>query len=259
MANYENILLSSQGKTAVLTINREDKLNALNMQTLSELSEALDKVAADDSLRGLIITGRGEKAFVAGADIKEFLDQSAVQASELSRYGQENVMNKIHNFTKPVIAAINGFALGGGLELALSCHMRIAVATAKMGLPEVSLGIIPGYGGTQRLTQLVGRGKALELILTADMITAAEALDCNLINHMVDSHEELLTKAYALLERMYSRSSTAIAAAIEAVNVGLEDSSRGFEAEIQLFGRCFGSKDMLEGVTAFLEKRKPNF
>ena len=259
MSMYENILLSTQGQTAIVTINREDKLNALNMQTLSELSAALEEIAADSKVRGVIITGQGAKAFVAGADIKEFLDQTAIEASALSRYGQEHVMNKIHHFGKPVVAAINGFALGGGLELALSCHMRIAVSSAKMGLPEVSLGIIPGYGGTQRLTQLVGRGKALEMILTADMITAAEAKDFGLINHLVETHEELMVKTIGLLERTYTRSSTALASAIEAVNAGLEDSSRGYEAEIHLFGKCFGSEDMKEGVAAFLEKRKPNF
>lgn len=259
MANYENILLTREGKSAIVTINREDKLNALNMQTLSELSQVLDEIAADESVRGVIIIGKGEKAFVAGADIKEFMNHSVIEASELSRYGQENVMNKIHHFAKPVIAAINGFALGGGLELALACHMRIAVANAKMGLPEVSLGIIPGYGGTQRLTQLVGRGKALEIILTADMISAADAKHIGLINHIVDNQAELLQKATELLERTYTRSSTAIAAAIQAVNAGIEDSTRGYEAEIQLFGKSFGSEDMKEGVAAFLEKRKPNF
>lgn len=259
MATYENILVEQQGKTIVITINREDKLNALNSQTLGELSDVLDDILHDNSVRGVILTGKGEKAFVAGADIKEFLNLNVSEASELSRSGHENVMNKIANFPKPIIAAINGFALGGGLEVALACHMRVAVETAKVGLPEVSLGIIPGYGGTQRLTQLGGRGKALEMILTGDMIEAAEALKWGLVNHIVATHSELLAKANAILERTYTRSSNAIAAAIEAVNTGLIATEQGFKKEIELFGKSFGSAEMKEGVTAFLEKRKPNF
>lgn len=259
MATYDNILVEQQGKTVVVTINREDKLNALNSQTLRELSEVLDDLSQDLGVRGVIITGKGEKAFVAGADIKEFLNLNASEARELSRSGHENVMNKIANFQKPIIAAINGFALGGGLEIALACHMRIAVETAKLALPEVSLGIIPGYGGTQRLTQLVGRGKALEMILTGDMIEASEAHQWGLVNNVVATQSELLAKAIALLERTYTRSSTAVAAAIQVVNAGILDSEQGFEKEIELFGKSFGSADMKEGVSAFLEKRKPNF
>lgn len=259
MATYNNILVEQQGKTVVITINREDKLNALNSQTLRELSEVLDDLSQDDAVRGVILTGKGEKAFVAGADIKEFLDLNASEASELSRSGHESVMDKIAYFPKPVIAAINGFALGGGLEVALACHMRVAIETAKVGLPEVSLGIIPGYGGTQRLTQLIGRGKALEMIMTGDMIEASEAYQWGLVNHVVESQTELLTKAIAILECTYTRSSTAIAAAIQAVNAGLLDAEGGFEKEIELFGKSFGSADMKEGVAAFLEKRKPNF
>jgi len=259
MATYNNILVEQQGKTVVITINREDKLNALNSQTLRELSYLLDDLSQDEAVRGVVLTGKGEKAFVAGADIKEFMDLNASEASELSRSGHENVMDKIAHFPMPVIAAINGFALGGGLEVALACHMRVAVETAKVGLPEVSLGIIPGYGGTQRLTQLVGKGKALEMILTGDMIEASEAYQWGLVNHLVGSQTELLAKAIAILERTYTRSSTAIAAAIQAVNAGLVDAEAGFEKEIELFGKSFGSADMKEGVAAFLEKRKPNF
>lgn len=259
MTTYENLLIEQQNQTAIITINREDKLNALNALTLKEISAVLDEIAVDKSIRGIVITGKGEKAFVAGADIKEFVGKSVAEAMDLSRYGHEEVMNKIHHFQKPVIAAINGFALGGGLELALSCHMRVAVATAKVGLPEVSLGLIPGYGGTQRLTQLVGRGKALEMILTGDMIDAQDAQNWGLVNHVVADYEVLLSKAIAVLERTYSRSSTAIAAAIATVNLGLEDSNKGFEEEISQFGKCFGSEDMKEGVAAFLDKRKPNF
>ncbi|NGM74462.1 enoyl-CoA hydratase-related protein [Sphingobacterium sp. SGL-16] len=259
MSNYENLLLEQQGKTAIITINREEKLNALNGKTLAELSVVLDEVSQESSIRGVIITGKGEKAFVAGADIKEFVSLNASQASELSRAGHEKVMDKIQSFSKPVIAAINGFALGGGLEVAMSCHIRVAVSSAKLGLPEVSLGIIPGYGGTQRLTQLVGRGKALEMIMTGDMIEANDGLQWGLINHVVESHTDLLPKAISILERTYSRSATGIAAAIEAVNVGIQNPEKGFEKEIELFGKCFESDDMKEGVAAFLEKRKPNF
>src|SRR5690606_30044090 len=246
MATYENILVEQQGKTIVITINREDKLNALNSQTLGELSDVLDDILHDNSVRGVILTGKGEKAFVAGADIKEFLNLNVSEASELSRSGHENVMNKIANFPKPIIAAINGFALGGGLELALACHLRIAVESAKVGLPEVSLGIIPGYGGTQRLTALVGRGKALARIMTGDMITATEAYQWGVLNHVVTEAEDLLPKAKSILERTYLRSATAIGAAIEAVNAGIQDSAVGSEAEIRLFGECFGSEDMKE-------------
>ena len=259
MATYQNLLLEQQGKTAIITINREEKLNALNADTLTEISSVLDEILVDQSIRGIILRGKGEKAFIAGADIKEFVGKSATEAQELSRFGHTQVMNKLHDIPKPIVAAINGFALGGGLEVAMACHMRIAVHSAKLGLPEVSLGIIPGYGGTQRLTQLIGPGKALEMILTGDMIDAQEAYRIGLVNHVVEKQEDLITKALTILERTYTRSSTAISAAIEAVNVGLADSMKGFETEIELFGRCFESEDMKEGVAAFLEKRKPNF
>ena len=259
MTTYENLLVDVQDKTAIVYINREDKLNALNGSTLHELSNVLNDLENNPAIRGVIITGKGEKAFVAGADIKEFVSLDSGEAEDLSRLGHQQVMDKIHHFSKPIIASINGFALGGGLELALACHMRVAVQTAKMGLPEVSLGIIPGYGGTQRLTQLVGRGKALEMIMTGDMIDATEGYHWGLINYIVASNEDLLVKCITLLEKTYTRSSTAIAAAIDAVNTGLENSAAGFEKEIALFGKCFGSKDMKEGVAAFIEKRKPNF
>lgn len=259
MTTYENLLVEQQGKTVIITINREAQLNALNAVTLTELSNVFDTIAKDNSIRGVILTGKGEKAFVAGADIKEFTALNAVEASALARTGHENVMNKIQYFPKPIIAAINGFALGGGLEVAMACHIRVAVSSAKLGLPEVSLGIIPGYGGTQRLTQLVGRGKALEMIMTADMIDAEDAYQWGLVNHVVESHADLLTKANSILERTYTRSSSGIAAAIEAIHVGLEDPKKGFDKEIKLFGKCFESSDIKEGVAAFLEKRKPNF
>lgn len=258
MKKLETLLFQIEDKTALVTINREDKLNALNMQTLKELSTLLDDLNQNIEVRGVILTGAGAKAFVAGADILEFKDFSSVQASDLSEQGQVNVMNKIANFSKPIIAAVNGFALGGGLELAMACHIRVAVESAKMGLPEVSLGIIPGYGGTQRLTQLVGRGKALEMIMTADMISAADALQWGLVNHVVPN-DELLTKCRSILDKIYSRSPLAISHAIEAVNEGLKSPINGYKKEIELFGASFASADSKEGIIAFLEKRKPNF
>lgn len=258
MRDFETLLVQIEDKTALVTINREDKLNALNSQTLKELSSLLDDLASNDAVRGIILTGAGVKAFVAGADILAFQGLSSTEASDLSEQGQVNVMNKIANFKKPVLAAINGFALGGGLELALACHIRVAVENAKMGLPEVSLGIIPGYGGTQRLTQLVGRGKALEMILTADMITAEEALRWGLVNHVV-VYEELLSTCRALLAKIYSRSAVAIAHAIAAVNEGIRNPENGYKKEIELFGASFATAEAKEGIQAFIEKRKPKF
>jgi len=253
--SYQNITLQIVDRTAILTINREAKLNALNKETIGELKDALAEISTNDEAWGVLLTGAGEKAFVAGADIQEFMDKSKAEASELSRFGHE-LMDSLSTFPKPTIAAINGFALGGGLELALGCHLRIASTNAKMGLPEVSLGLIPGYGGTQRLAQLVGRGKALEMLLTGDMITAQDALQWGLVNHVVEA-DTLIAKAQEILQKMYSRSRTALAAAIRAVNA--TNDVRGFEAEIKAFGQCFGEPDFQEGVSAFLEKRKPNF
>lgn len=253
--SYQNITLQIVDRTAILTINREAKLNALNKETIGELKDALAEISTNDEAWGVLLTGAGEKAFVAGADIQEFMDKSKAEASELSRFGHE-LMDSLATFPKPTIAAINGFALGGGLELALGCHLRIASTNAKMGLPEVSLGLIPGYGGTQRLAQLVGRGKALEMLLTGDMITAQDALQWGLVNHVVEQ-DALIAKAQEILQKMYSRSKTALAAAIRAVNA--TNDPRGFEAEIEAFGQCFGEPDFQEGVSAFLEKRKPSF
>lgn len=258
MAAYETIIIEKQGQTAVLTFNRPSKMNALNKQVLEELSQCLAELKADESIRGLILTGSADKAFVAGADIQEFVGKSAAEATAMAKIGHEKVMNVIASFPKPVIAAINGYALGGGLELAMACHIRVASSNAQMGLPEVSLGIIPGYGGTQRLPQLVGRGKALEMILTGDMISASEAHHWGLVNYVVEL-EELMNKCHAILERTYNRSSTAIAAAIAAVNEGLRDSDAGYAREIEAFGEAFISADAKEGVDAFLNKRKPKF
>lgn len=258
MPGYNTILVHREGSTAVITIDRAAKLNALNKETLSELSAALDELQDDSAVRGIILTGAGNKSFIAGADIQEFVSMSGQAAELLAAEVQRDVMDKIENYPKPVIAAINGFALGGGLELALAAHMRIASSTAKLGLPEVSLGLIPGYGGTQRLPQLVGKGKAFEMIMTGDMIGAEQALTSGLVNYVVEG-AELLPKCLALLERIYLRSPQAIAAVVEAVNTGLIAPKEGFKKEKSLFGACFDTDEAKEGIQAFLEKRKPSF
>ncbi|PPK99468.1 enoyl-CoA hydratase/isomerase family protein [Parapedobacter indicus] len=255
---YQNLVVNNQGYIRHIVINREEKLNALNKQTLAELHDAVTEALAADTVRGIVLTGAGEKAFVAGADISEFANFDAAQGRALAYEGQTNVFDLIHAAEKPIIAAINGYALGGGLELALACHIRVAVASAKLGLPETSLGLIPGYGGTQRLTHLVGRGRALEMILTGDMISATDALEYGLVNHVVEQ-AELFTKVESILQRIASRSRSAVSAAIKAINASLGSVKLGFETEINLFGQCFGSPDFKEGVSAFLEKRKPNF
>ncbi len=256
--SFQNLLIDYTGRIQHIIINRESKLNALNKATLAELHTALYDAFHNDRVGGIIITGAGEKAFVAGADIAEFAAFDSIRGGELARVGQDKVFNLISNGNKPVIAAINGFALGGGLELALACHIRIAADTAKMGLPEVSLGLIPGYGGTQRLTGLVGKGKALEIILTADMITANEAFQIGLVNHVV-SQDNLLPKAEEIMNRILLRAPLAVASAIAAVNASSQAGVNGFETEIAEFAKCFDTDDFKEGVTAFLEKRKPVF
>ncbi len=253
-----NLLLNTRDRILTITINRESKLNALNKETLSELHTALSDAFKDQAIRGIIITGAGPKAFIAGADISEFAAYSLDEGRQLAREGQNNVFDFIENGKKPVIAAINGFALGGGLELAMACHIRVASSEAKMGLPEVSLGLIPGYGGTQRLAQLVGKGRAFEMILTAEMIAADEAYRTGLVNHVVEA-DQLLAKAGEIINRIITRSPFAVSAAIRAVNAGFIDGKDGYSVEIDEFSRCFGSKDFKEGVDAFLSKRKPEF
>lgn len=255
---FENLLVELRGRIQYITINRESKMNALNRTTISELHSALTDALANPEVGGIIITGAGPKAFVAGADISEFTETGTGGGAELARKGQTLVFDLIGNGHKPVIAAINGFALGGGLELAMACHIRIASDNARMGLPEVTLGLIPGYGGTQRLTQLVGRGRALEMIMTADMITAEEAWRTGLVNHVV-SQDDLLAKAAEIMNKILSRAPLAVASAIKAVNDGLKDGVNGFESEIAEFGKCFNTRDLQEGVQAFLQKRKPEF
>lgn len=256
--NFENILVHKKNSLAQITINRPRKLNALNKSTINELSLAFKELEDDNSIRVIILTGSGEKAFVAGADISEFAHFTVDEGRGLAKIGQELLFDYVENLSTPVIAAVNGFALGGGLELAMCCHFRIASDNAKMGLPEVSLGVIPGYGGTQRLPQLVGKGKAMEMIMTAGMISAKEAKEYGLVNQ-VTTQEELLSVAEKIASKIMSNSSLAISAAIRAINASFEDGVNGFDVEIEEFGECFGTKDFNEGTTAFLNKTKPSF
>lgn len=254
--SYQNLLTQQKDRILYITINRESKLNALNADTLKELNAAFTAAFADESVGGIIVTGAGPKAFVAGADIGELDGLNVESAAAMAFNAQLNVFDLIEQGPKPVIAAINGFALGGGLELAMACHIRVASENAKMGLPELSLGLIPGYGGTQRLTKLIGKGKAFEMILTADMMTAEQALYFGLVNHVVET-EHLLPKAEELLNRILSRAPLAVAGAIKAINAS--GTATGFETEIAEFAKCFGTSDQKEGTLAFLEKRKPEF
>lgn len=255
---YNNILSEQRGYILILTINRPNQLNALNKETIQELHNALDHANNDPSVGVIVLTGSGEKAFVAGADIKEFAHFNITEGGQLAQNGQELLFDFIENLSKPVIAAVNGFALGGGLELAMCSHIRVASTNARMGLPEVSLGVIPGYGGTQRLAQLVGRGKANEMVFTAGMIKADEALFCGLVNHVVEP-ENLMKTALEIADKILNNSGMAIASAIRAINANQKDGVNGYEVEIEEFGKCFGTVEFTEGTTAFLEKRKPNF
>jgi enoyl-CoA hydratase len=254
----ENIILEHEKGIATLYINRPEKLNALNKATIQELHETLALVDNNPDVRVIIITGSGEKAFVAGADIAEFAHFSAEEGAQLAAKGHQLLFDFIENMKTPVIAAINGFALGGGLELAMACHFRIASENAKMGLPETSLGVIPGYGGTQRLSQLVGKGRAMEMILTAGMIDADTAKIYGLVNHVVPQ-EELFSAYMTIATRIMKNSPVAISKAIEAVNANYVSGVNGFDVEIKNFGDCFATDDFKEGTTAFLEKRKAEF
>lgn len=254
----ENILIEKQDNLAIVTINRPTKLNALNKATIEELHNAFNDLNTDSTTKVIILTGSGEKAFVAGADISEFAHFSVSEGEQLAAKGQELLFDFVQNLQTPVIAAVNGFALGGGLELAMSCHFRIASTNAKMGLPEVTLGVIPGYGGTQRLAQLIGKGRAMELIMTANMIDAETAKSYGLVNHVVPQ-EELLDLAKSIATKISNNSSVAIAKAIDAINANYQDGVNGFATEVKNFGYCFGTEDFKEGTTAFLEKRKAIF
>lgn len=255
---YQNILSELKEQILYVTINREHKLNALNKETLAELADVIAVATQQEEIRGVLLTGAGEKAFVAGADISEFSDYNGQQGEELARNGQALVFDAIEKCPKPVVAAINGFALGGGLELAMACHIRVGADHAKLGLPETSLGLIPGYGGTQRLAQIVGKGKAIEMIATADMISAVDAEKIGLLNYVVPQ-SELIAKAESILNRVKLRAPLAIAAAIKSVNSAFDFEGDGFETEIKEFGKCFNTEDFKEGTRAFLEKRKPAF
>ncbi|NIK90786.1 enoyl-CoA hydratase [Mangrovimonas sp. CR14] len=256
--SYNNIIADFDNGITTITINRPKKLNALNKETIAELHEAFKEADQDSDVKVIIITGSGEKAFVAGADISEFAHFDVNEGKLLAAKGQELLFEFVAHLSTPVIAAVNGFALGGGLELAMSCHIRVASDNARMGLPETSLGVIPGYGGTQRLPQLIGKGRAMELIMTAGMIDANTALGYGLVNH-VSSQEELLPLAQKIAGKIMKNSSVAIASAIKAINGNYEDGVNGFELEINEFGNCFGTEDFAEGTTAFLEKRPADF
>jgi len=255
--SYQTLLTQLENGIFTVTINRPDKLNALNKDVFNDLDEMLHHVQSNHQIKSVIITGAGNKAFVAGADISEFGNLSIEEGKKLAKRGQD-IFNRIENNNKPIIAAVNGFALGGGCELAMACHFRIASENAKFGQPEVNLGLIPGYGGTQRLTQLIGKGRAIELLISANIIDAATALQYGLVNYVVPQ-DELLNKAKTLLENINTKAPLAVAACIKAANAVWNENKNGFDEEIELFGNCFGTEDMKEGSSAFLEKRKAIF
>jgi enoyl-CoA hydratase/carnithine racemase len=253
-----NVLYETKGAIAHVTVNRPKVLNALNTPTWSDLRRAFERARDDAAVRGVILTGAGDKAFIAGADISELAHVTAVEAAQSSRFGQE-VLDLIENLGKPVIAAVNGFALGGGCETAMACTLRLAVETAKFGQPEVALGLIPGGGGTQRLPRLVGKGRALQLVLSGDMISAQEAYRIGLVNELVPA-PDLIARAEAILTKMASNAPIAVKFALEATNKGLQTSqSEGLLLEASYFGLCAATEDKQEGTTAFLEKRTPQF
>ena len=255
----ENTILSEiEGGILTLTINRPQQLNALNSQVIAALSKEIVDAQENDEVKVIVLTGSGDKAFVAGADIKEFADFNPQQGKDLAALGQATLFDQVERSTKPVIAAVNGFALGGGLELAMAAHVRVASTNAKLGLPEVGLGVIPGYGGTQRLAQLVGKGKAMELVLTAAMVGADAANTLGLVNYVVEQ-DDLLNTTKSLAKKMMKNAPTALEAAIKTIVAGYTDGVDGYSVEIEQFGLCFGTEDFKEGTTAFLEKRKAEF
>ncbi len=253
---YETLLVETEQHICTITINRPDKLNALNKTVMDELNKAIDEVYNNPDIKSAIITGSGNKAFVAGADISEFQGLSKEQGMALAKKGHD-IFFKIERSPKPIVAAVNGFALGGGCELALACHFIIASDNAKFGQPEVNLGLIPGYGGTQRLVQLVGKGRAMELLMSGDMIAASEAQSYGIVNKVMPPRE-LLDKVKEVLQNIQSKAPIALASIIHCVN-NFDHTQQGYDLEIQKFGECFATEDMQEGATAFLEKRKPVF
>lgn len=254
---YSSILTSLENNILTITINRPDKMNALNRDVFTDLSNVVDEINNNAEIKSAIITGAGPKAFVAGADITEFGGMDKEAAMHLAKRGQD-IFLKIEQSKKPIIAAVNGFALGGGCELAMACHFRIANEHAKFGQPEVNLGLIPGYGGTQRLTQLIGKGRAIELLISGNMIDAATALHYGLVNYVV-SADALIDKAISILQIINSKAPIAIAKCIETTNAVFDETKDGYAEEIKSFGECFDTEDMKEGTIAFLEKRKANF
>jgi enoyl-CoA hydratase len=252
---YQTLLTSLENGILVVTVNRPDKMNALNKNVMSDLNTVLNEIQSNADIKAVIITGSGQKAFVAGADISEFVGLSNEEGKALAKTGQD-IFFRIENSTKPIIAAVNGFALGGGCELAMACHFRVAGENAKFGQPEVNLGLIPGYGGTQRLVQLIGKGRALELLMTGNMIDASIALKYGLVNHVVPQ-DDLLPKAKMILEQIIAKAPLAISKCIAAANAAYTEN--GYGIELQSFGECFSTNDMKEGTSAFLEKRKPQF
>ena len=258
MMSYENIIVENEGLIQTITINRPSKLNALNKSTIQELSEALKTADSNDNTRVVILTGSGDKAFVAGADISEFAHFSVEEGKALSKKGHDDLFNMIDRMETPVIAAVNGFALGGGLELAMSSHIRIFSENARIGLPETSLGVIPGYGGTQRLAQIAGKGRAMQMVLTAEMIDANTAFSYGITNKVVPQ-VDLLDTAYKMAHKIIKNSPTALSTAIQCVNANYQSGVDGLDFEIAAFGDCFGTQDFKEGTSAFLEKRKANY
>lgn len=255
--SYSTLLTSLEGGIFTITINRPEKLNALNKDVFIDLNNVIDEIQNNPAIKSAIITGAGTKAFVAGADITEFNGLDKAGAMTLAKKGQD-IYFKIEKSVKPVIAAVNGFALGGGCELAMACHFRIASDNARFGQPEVNLGLIPGYGGTQRLTQLIGKGRAIEMLISGNMIDAATALQYGLVNYVVPQ-DELLNKAAFILSLVNTKAPVAVAACIQAANAVYDNTIDGYSAEVNAFGKCFATEDMKEGTRAFLEKRKPNF
>ena len=258
MSDFQNIKFDNKEGIVYLTINRTDKLNALNIATIEEIKEAFHEIYDNPQIHGVIITGEGEKAFVAGADISEIAALNEMNARKFAENGQE-VFALIENCHKPVIAVVNGFALGGGCELAMACHMRVATTNAKFGQPEVNLGIIPGYGGTQRLTQLIGKGKSFELTLTGDMINAKEAENLGLANHVTVSKKEAITKSEEILKKITQKAPLAVGMAIDCINAVMKEGENGYQTEANSFANCAKTEDFKEGTKAFLEKRKPEF
>lgn len=254
---YNTIVTALDNGILTITINRPDKLNALNRDVFNDLNTVLTEIYSNNDIKSVIITGSGPKAFVAGADISEFSGLSNDQSKALAKAGQDT-FSRIEHAPKPIIACVNGFALGGGCELAMSCHFRIASDNAKFGQPEVNLGLIPGYGGTQRLVQLIGKGRALELLMSGNMIDANTALQYGLVNYVV-TQEELLNKAKSILQLINSKAPLAVGKCIEAANAVFDETKNGYEVEINGFGFCFDTDDMKEGTSAFLEKRKASF